>query len=209
MLRIFYTILAVFIALVINEYLWHKKIIKNEVARKSIHISVAAFVAFWPYYLSYLNIEYIAVAFILVIFVSRKYGFFQSIEQVKRNTFGEYFFPLGILFVALLNPQKEIFTVALLCVGFADGLAALIGQKYGRTNRYKIFSGFKSIAGSLTVFVVSLVILLLVDYFGKMHLPIASFIIMPLDVALVEAFTPFGADDLLIPISVLAILSLL
>jgi phytol kinase len=209
MLRILYTLLAVFVALVINEFLWNKKVIKNEVARKSIHISVAAFVAFWPYYLSYLNIEYIALAFIVVIFVSRKYGFFQSIEQVKRNTFGEYFFPLGILSVALLNPQKEIFTIALLCVGFADGLAALIGQKYGRKNRYKIFSGFKSIVGSLTVFVVSLVILVLVDYFGKMHLPIISFLVMPLDVALVEAFTPFGADDLLIPISVLAILSLL
>jgi phytol kinase len=209
MLRIFFTLLAVFIALVVNEYLWRKKIIKNEIARKSIHISVAAFVAFWPYYLSYANIEYIALAFIVVIFISKKYGFFQSIEQVKRNTFGEYFFPLGILLVALFSPQKEIFTVALLCVGIADGLAALIGQKFGRSNRYKIFSGFKSIAGSLTVFIVSLIILLLCDYFGKMNLPIVSFIIMPLDVVLVEAFTPFGSDDLLIPISVLAVLSLL
>jgi len=75
---------------------------------------------------------------LLWLFCFKKYGFFQSIEQVKRNTFGEYFFPLGILSVALLNPQKEIFTIALLCVGFADGLAALIGQKYGRKNRYKI-----------------------------------------------------------------------
>jgi len=123
MLKIFFTLLAIFIALMINEYLWRKKKIKNEVARKSIHISVAVFVAFWPYYLSYLYIEYIAIAFIVVIFISRMFGFFQSIEQVKRNTLGEYFFPLGILVAALMSPQKEIFTIALLCVGLADGLA--------------------------------------------------------------------------------------
>jgi phytol kinase len=209
MLKIFFTLLAIFIALMINEYLWRKKKIKNEVARKSIHISVAVFVAFWPYYLSYLYIEYIAIAFIVVIFISRMFGFFQSIEQVKRNTLGEYFFPLGILVAALMSPQKEIFTIALLCVGLADGLAALVGQKYGRSNRYRIFSGFKSIAGSLTVFIVSLIILVVVDYFGKVGLPLISFIIMPLDVALVEAFAPYGSDDFLIPISVLAILSLL
>jgi len=137
------------------------------------------------------------------------FGFFQSIEQVKRNTLGEYFFPLGILVAALMSPQKEIFTIALLCVGLADGLAALVGQKYGRSNRYRIFSGFKSIAGSLTVFIVSLIILVVVDYFGKVGLPLISFIIMPLDVALVEAFAPYGSDDFLIPICVLAILSLL
>ncbi len=209
MFRIFLTLVVIFIALVVNELLWRKKKIKNEVARKSIHISVAAFVAFWPYYLSYRYIEYIALAFIIVIYISRRFGLFKSIEQVKRNTLGEYFFPLGILVVALFAPQKEIFTTALLCVGFADGLAALVGQKYGRNNRYKIFSGFKSIAGSLTVLVVSLVILLLINYFGHLNLPIISFVLMPLDVALVEAFAPYGSDDFLIPLSVLVILRLL
>jgi dolichol kinase len=209
MLRIFFTLVAVFIALMINEFLWRKHKIKNEFARKSIHISVAVFVAFWPYYLSYLYIEYIAIAFIIVILISRRYRLFQSIDEVKRSTLGELFFPLGILAAALLAPQKEVFTIALLCVGLADGLAALVGQRYGRSNRYKIFKGFKSIAGSLTVFIVSLIILLLTNYFGSMHLAIISFIVLPLDVALVEAFAPIGSDDFLIPITALAILSLL
>ena len=209
MFRIFFTLVAIFIALMINEFLWRKHKIKNEVSRKTIHISVAVFVAFWPYYLSYLYIEYIAIALIIVILISRRFGLFQSIEQVKRNTLGELFFPLGILIAALLSPQKEIFTIAILCVGLGDGLAALVGQKYGHSNRYRIFKGFKSIAGSLTVFLVSLVVLILTNYFGHMHLALVSFIILPLDVALVEAFAPLGSDDFLIPITALAILSLL
>jgi len=209
MLRIFLTLLAIFIALIINEFLWRKHKIKNEIARKTIHISVAVFVAFWPYYLSYLSIEYIAIAFIVVILISRKYQLFQSIEDVRRSTLGELFFPLGILASALMSPQKEIFTIAMLCVGLADGLAALVGQKYGRTNRYRIFKGFKSIAGSATVFIVSLVVLILINHFGSMHLAIIDFVIMPVDIAFVEAFAPIGSDDFLIPVTVLAILSLL
>jgi dolichol kinase len=209
MLRIFLTLVAIFIALVINEILWHKKIIKNEAARKTIHISVAAFVAFWPYYLSYSDILLISIAFMAVIYISRKLGLFRSIEQVKRNTLGEYFFPLGIFVLALFTPDKQIFTIALLCVGFADGLAALVGQRYGRSNRYKIFHGFKSIAGSSTVLIVSLAILILTNYFAKLHLPLISFLLMPLDVALVEAFAPYGSDDFLIPVSVMIVLNLL
>ena len=203
------TLLAILVALLVNELLWRKKIIKNEVARKTIHISVAVFAAFWPYYLSYKNIDFIAVAFLIVIIFSHFLGLFPSIKQVKRITLGDYFFPLGILIVALVAPSKEVFTVAMLCVGLGDGLAALIGQKYGRHNRYRIFNGFKSFAGSLTVFVISLVVLLLANYFGHMNLAVISLIVMPLDVAIVEAIAPFGSDDLLIPLTVLLILNAL
>ena len=209
MLRIILTLLAILIALLTNEALWRKKIIKNEVARKTIHISVAVFAAFWPYYLSYKNIDLIAVAFIIVIILSHFLGLFPSIKQVKRITLGDYFFPIGILVVALVAPQKEIFTVAMLCVGLGDGFAALIGQRYGSHNRYHVFNGFKSIAGSLTVFISSLVVLLLANYFGHMDLPVLSLIVMPLDVAIVEAIAPFGSDDLLIPLTVLLILNAL
>jgi dolichol kinase len=209
MLRILLTLIVIFIALIINEILWHKKKIKNEVARKTIHISVAVFAAFWPYYLSYKKIDFIAVAFIIVIIASHFLGLFQSIKQVKRISLGDYFFPIGILIVGLVAPRKEIFTVAMLCVGLSDGFAALIGQKYGRHNRYKTFNGFKSLAGSLTVFVLSLVIVVLVNYFAGMNLPIISLFFMPLGVSIVEAISPFGVDDLLIPITVLLILNAL
>jgi hypothetical protein len=49
--------------------------------------------------------------------------------------------------------------------------------------------------------------LVAVNFFGNMHLPLLSFIVMPLDVAIVEAFSVVGADDLLIPLTVLAILN--
>jgi phytol kinase len=209
MLRIFLTLLTILIALLINEILWKKKKIKDEVARKTIHISVAVFSAFWPYYLSYRNIDFIAVAFIFVIIISHFLGLFPSIKQVNRITLGDYFFPIGILIVALVAPQKEIFTVAMLCVGFGDGFAALVGQRFGHHNRYQTFNGYKSVAGSLTVFITSLLVLLLTNYFGHMNLSITRLIFMPLVVTIVEAIAPFGSDDLLIPLTALLILNTL
>ena len=209
MLRIFLTLVAILIALLINESLWHKKKIKNELARKSIHITVAIFAAFWPYYLSYRKIDLIAIAFIVVVLLSRMFNLFESIKQVKRNTLGDYFFPIGILILALIAPQKEIFAIAFLCVGIGDGMAALIGQKYGRKNSIRILGSSKSIAGSLTVFVSSFIILLLAYYFGSINLESISLIIMPVFVTIIEALSPYGSDDLLIPITVLVILRIL
>lgn len=209
MLRIFLTLVAILIALLINESLWHKKKIKNELARKSIHITVAIFAAFWPYYLSYRKIDLIAIAFIVVVLLSRMFNLFESIKQVKRNTLGDYFFPIGILILALIAPQKEIFAIAFLCVGIGDGMAALIGQKYGRKNSIRILGSHKSIAGSLTVFVSSFIILLLAYYFGSINLESISLIIMPVFVTIIEALSPYGSDDLLIPITVLVILRIL
>jgi dolichol kinase len=198
---------------------------------------VAIFVAFWPYYLSYNYIKVMALAFIIVILISWKLkefktlkqfknhkldyifmplGFlivkiinptFKSINQVRRPTLGDLFFPLGILIISILDPTKTIFTIAILCVGLADGLAALIGQRYGKGNIYKIFNTRKSIAGSSTVFIVTLLILIVVNVFSNMHLSILTFIYIPLDVAIVEAIAAFGSDDMLIPITVVLILS--
>jgi dolichol kinase len=94
----------------------------------------------------------------------------------------------------------------MLCVGFADGFAALIGQKFGKGNRFKIFNSTKSIAGSTTVFVTSLLIVILVNHFAQMHLPFFAFLILPLDIAFVEAFSVLGSDDLLVPITAVAVL---
>ncbi|HUC95984.1 MAG TPA: hypothetical protein VMR76_03465 [Candidatus Saccharimonadia bacterium] len=209
MLNVGLTLLAIFLLLSVNELLWRKKIFRHEVSRKLIHIIVAVFVSFWPYYLSYKTIGLIAIAFLIVVILSRQFKIFMSINDVSRTSYGDIFFALGILALAIFAPAKAIFTIALLCVGLSDGLAAIIGVKYGRNNRYKIFHNFKSMTGTITVAITTFVILILVNYFRSMHLPINTLIIVPLVVALVESVSVLGTDNFFIPISVLVMISLL
>ena len=60
-------ILAIFIFLVVSEYMWRREPKHEEFARKFIHISVGTFVAFWPYFLSRYQIILLSLAFLIVV----------------------------------------------------------------------------------------------------------------------------------------------
>ena len=165
MLNIIFSLAAIFILLVVTEGLWRRRKLGDEMTRKAVHISVAVFVAFWPYYMTYSQIKLLALAFLVVIIISRYFHIFKGMMNVKRKTLGDLFFPLSILILAILEPQHILFTIALLNVGLADGIAALVGKKYGKKNTYKVFGQAKSIAGSVSFVLVSFIIIVLAKHF--------------------------------------------
>ncbi len=209
MLSIFLSLVAIFILLVISEMLWRHKKLSDEMTRKIVHISVAVFVAFWPYYMSYHWIQFLAIAFLAVIIFSRYMHIFKGILHVKRKTYGDMFFPLSILILAILQPNKLVFTIALLNIGLSDGIAALVGQKYGKKNKYKIFGQTKSVAGTLAFIFISYLIIIAAKLFHP-HLDVGltwlNMLIIPPILAFVENVSVYGADDLTIPLVLLVIL---
>jgi phytol kinase len=207
MLNILISLAAIFIVLVISELLWRQKKLSDELTRKTVHVSVAVFVAFWPYYMSYKQIQLVAIAFLVGIIVSRYLHIFRGILHVKRKTFGDMFFPLSILIIAILEPANLVFTIALLHIGLSDGIAALVGKRLGKKNQYKIFGQIKSVAGTLTFIAISLIILVsakLLNPNEAIGLSWINVIIMPPILAFVENVSAFGADDLTIPLVLLA-----
>ena len=211
MINIFISLLAIFSLLVINEYFWRKHKIGDELSRKTIHIVVAIFVAFWPYYMSYRQIQLVSISFLIVIILSRYLHIFQGITHVKRKTYGDFFFPIAIFIMATIAPQNIIFTIALLHIGLSDGLAALIGKKYGKNNIYKVFGQTKSLAGTTAFIVISFVILFsanLIKPNANIGLTLESIIVMPIVLVFVENISVYGADDLTIPLVLVAGLKL-
>lgn len=209
MLKALISLAIIFIIILINEWYWRKRRINNEISRKIVHISVATFVAFWPYYMSYHYIELIAISFFVVVFASRKLKFINSIHSVKRKTIGDLVFPISIGLLALLTTSKPIFSIAMLHMGFTDGMAAIIGVKYGKKNFYKIFGQLKSIVGTLSFILVSFIILLTYKYLnikGLNNLTWGVVVALPFVSAAVENLSPFGTDDLTVPLLVLAVL---
>jgi phytol kinase len=197
---------AIFILLVVSELLWRKHKLSDELTRKTVHVSVAVFVAFWPYYMSYRQIQLLAIAFLLGVLVSRYLHIFKGILHVKRKTYGDLFFPLSILILAIIQPEAILFTLALLHVGLSDGIAALVGKRAGKKNQYKVFGNTKSVAGTTAFIAISLAILVVAKLFyphEAVGLSWLNVIILPPILALVENISACGADDLTIPLVLL------
>src|SRR5687768_7405496 len=131
-------VLVVFVVLILAEYLARYKRVHSEVTRKIVHILVGVFVAFWPFFLTWGQIQILSLAFILVIAVSVKLNIFKAIHAVERNTSGEILFALSMLILATFAQNQFIFMTAMLCLSLADGLAAVIGKKFGGKTAYAI-----------------------------------------------------------------------
>jgi phytol kinase len=148
-----------FVVLCMGEYGWRKGWLRNEFGRKFIHIIVGSFVAFWPLFLSWYQIFFLSAAFVVVVGASKYLGIFRAIHSVQRPTWGEIFFAISVGLLALITRDGWMYMAALLHMSLADGLAAIVGTQFGKSTKYSVLGHAKSVVGSLTFFVVSVVIL--------------------------------------------------
>lgn len=187
--------------LVLSEIMWRARLIRGEVARKLLHIIVGSYVAYWLYFLTFEQIELLAVAMLVGVSISHRYHIFHAITDVKRKTWGDIFYAAGLGLIAFITRQPWVFALAVLHMSVADGLAGLVGTKLGKGNTYKVLGATKSVAGTVTFAIASLVLLLA---FRASHpeigLPIV--ISLPLVLAAVENFGVYGTDNLMIPVLV-------
>jgi phytol kinase len=189
------------------EYWWRTHRIHGEFSRKFIHISVGSFVAFWPWFLSWNEIRLLSVAFLIAISISKAFNIFQSIHSVVRPTWGEVFFAVSVGLTTFITQDKWVFMAALLQMGLADGLAAVVGVRFGKGSRYQIFGHAKSLVGSLTFIAVSFLILILFQEQSGQVVNAYKLAGLPLLSAAVENFGIAGLDNLLVPLLVAWILS--
>ncbi len=195
------------VILFVSEYLWHKTHLKGEFARKFVHIVAGSYIAFFPLWLSYGWIMVLAIGFMIANLVNRYSTVFHAIHAIKRKTWGDILFGLGIFLCAALRPEAWLFTTAILHVSLADGLAAVVGARFGK-RRYKIFDHVKTPIGSLAFFLTSMAIILCIGVaageLSHFSLP-ALLIFLPITATLLENVSGFGTDNITLPIAVLLI----
>jgi phytol kinase len=91
--------------------------------------------------------------------------------------------------------------MGILAMSYGDGLASLIGIKYG-TRKYTVFKDTKSYVGSLTMFLCTFLLLVIAVVFYAQPLTIraVAYLLCMAGVAtVVEGITPFGLDNLSVP----------
>jgi len=135
------------------------KWVSGERARKIIHIFIGVWGAWLPLWLGWRSIIVLGALLLVGVAVANKFKFFKSIHSVSRSTIGEYLFPLMMIVLAVFFKNETIFAAAMLQLGIADGFAAVIGTRYGKKTRFKVFGQYKSKHGTLTFFVCSTVII--------------------------------------------------
>ena len=205
LMAIFTTLLVVAVILVGSEWWWRRHRAHSELSRKFVHITVGSFVAFWPYYLSWDTIRFMSLAFLMGVAMSRYLGVFKAIHSVVRPTWGEVYFAVAVGLVTFMTNKPAIYAAALLQMALADGLAAVVGVRYGKGNTYKIFGAQKSLVGSSTFLIMSYTILL---SFSTFSTPVT--IPTCLGIALIATFAENlgarGFDNLAVPLLVAGLL---
>lgn len=191
---------GILIVLIIAEFLRRRKKYSPENTRKFVHILTGTFAAFWPFFLSWPQIEIMACALLVVIFLSKYFNIFKAIHIDERRTFGEILFAIAIGLVAIITQDRLIYMAAILHMSLADGLAGVVGKHFGRRNTYTVFGHTKSIVGSATFWLSSLIIISL--YFILSHAvgAVLAIIFLPLITTGLEATAVWGVDNFLVPV---------
>jgi phytol kinase len=179
-----------------------KKRYHPEITRKFMHITIATFAAFWPIYLSWTHIELLSIILFVGVLISHRYGFYKQVYSVKRSTWGELFFAMSIGFTALLSQSAWVFSAAMLSLGIADGLAAVVGTLFGGGHQYKVFGSKKSRAGTITFFVSVFIIIWICGILNGPHDTWTTLIWLPALATIAENLGVQGLDNLFIPILV-------
>ncbi|MGF7229213.1 MAG: diacylglycerol/polyprenol kinase family protein [Candidatus Saccharibacteria bacterium] len=201
-----FTIVAVLLVLLLAEYLARHTNMHAELTRKFVHMLVGTFVAFWPYFLSWRQIELLSLAMFIVILVSVKFTIFKAIHTTPSRVFGEISFAMVIGILALISSSKWIFMAAMLNLSIGDALAAIIGVLKGEHNQYKVFGKTKSIAGTATFFIVSVAVMMLYVNLSRGSASFTTLFVVPILATVTENVAVNGTDNLIMPVLIALIL---
>lgn len=197
------------LAILLADMLRHRHVIGNELARKSIHITHALIIGSWPFFTNYKIVIAAEVFSFGMVLLARVFKLFGPLREVKRLSWGEFFFPLAVIIMALLEPSQWLFLAAVLHFGLADGFAAIIGHQL-KIGQYSVMGHKKSVAGTSVFWLVSFAITSWFIY-GHTSLETSLFpmaLIIPTLTTLAENISPWGSDNFTVPLVALWLLSM-
>lgn len=200
-----------------------------EIARKIVHIGVSNW--FFIYYFVFERSFWAIVglcAFAAVNAVMNVTGAMGSLfaQASSKRNWGMVYYPLSVVLLIVLADfgfgDRLCVGCALIGMGYGDGLAALVGMRFGKHRLGSSESGVKSegsskrsrktVEGSLTMFLVVFVSFMLLNVLigGSGFGPTFWFgFIAALASTFAEAYTPSGLDNVTVPLVIYAAAALM
>lgn len=214
-----YAMIALVIA--VAGLLLRARVFTPSLSRKFIHISVSHW---WLLAMHFHTAWHWAaigpVTFIVFNYLAYRTHLLSAMEDpVHRNNLGTVWFPVSLLLMVLLTFAGPIPLyvggIGILTMGYGDGLASIVGKRWGDARPISLFGGTKSLAGSLTMFIASalVVALFMLQYHpAGGQLPginarvavgqlLGAAAATAAVAAAVELATPHGLDNITVPLS--------
>ena len=174
----------------------------KEIIRKIIHIGIGPLIPI----AQFLKIDqYSALIFTgivsLMVLINYTYRLFPTIEDVKRKSYGTIFYCLSLIILIWLFWDKDPYALnaGFLIMTFGDGLAGLVGKSFNSRN-WIFFKQKKSLFGTLTMFLASLIVVFSIGYAQQKNINLNYFSIAFL-ATILEQFSVLGIDNFIVPIS--------
>ena len=175
-------------------------------SRKFLHVMTGNIAFILPLFETREIMAFVAAGpFILFTFLMSPYS---PIKSMRGKT-SEAGHGLGLVYYAItwtvlayvFFDHREIIAMAILAMSYGDGLASLIGIKYGE-RKYTVFKDTKSYVGSIAMFICTFVLLIIALLFYSVPLTgrtVAYLLCISGVATVVEGITPLGLDNLSVP----------
>ena len=174
----------------------------REIVRKIIHIGIGPLIPIALFLKIDQNSALIFTGIIsLMVLINYLYKILPIIEDVERKSYGTLFYCLSLFILISLFWNKDPFSLitGFFIMTFGDGLAALIGKSFN-SRSWIFFKQKKSLFGTLTMFLTSLLVVFLLGYTQQSSFNISYFAIALLATVL-EQFSVLGIDNFIVPIT--------
>ncbi len=199
-----FVLILIYIIIIFLISVIYQKINQNnkEVLRKIIHIGIGPLIPI----AKVLDVEktsalYFTGVISLLTFINYQFKLLPTIEDVDRKSYGTIFYCLSLLILINLFWDKDPTSLfaGFFIMTFGDGFAGLIGKKV-KSKSWLFLNQKKSLIGTLTMFLTSLIVVFGLSYFHKYTFNINFFTIAIISTVL-EQLSIFGIDNLIVPIS--------
>ena len=174
----------------------------KEALRKIIHIGMGPLIPIAQYLQIDQNSALTFTGIIsILIFLNYSYKFFPSIEDVDRKSFGTLFYCISLFILIFFFWEKDPYALmaGFFIMTFGDGLAGLIGKNL-KSKYWIFFKQKKSLLGTATMFLTSLLVVCSLAYIQKYNFNINLLMIAFIATTL-EQFSIIGIDNLLVPLA--------
>ena len=193
-----YLFLIFLISIVFKKYNEDSK----EIVRKIIHIGIGPLIPLAQFLKIDQNSALIFTGIVsLMVFINYTYKLFPTIEDVERKSYGTLFYCLSLFILIYLFWDKDPYALisGFFIMTFGDGLAGLIGKSFN-SKSWIFFKQKKSIFGTMTMFLTSLIVVSSTGYaqqksFNLNYFTIAFF------ATVLEQLSVLGIDNFIVPIS--------
>ncbi|MFN3927716.1 MAG: diacylglycerol/polyprenol kinase family protein [Pseudanabaenaceae cyanobacterium] len=174
-----------------------------EIARKVVHIGTGNVILIaWALNASIYLCLTVAIAFTIIAFLSYYTNILPMLVGIGRQTRGVFYYGLSItLLVAIFwHTKPELVVIGVMVMSWGDGLAALIGQKWGR-HKYTVGPNQRSWEGSAIMLLVSYILVgVILQWTDYPHSWLVSLPVAVLS-AILEAVSLGGTDNFTVPLA--------